>query len=137
MTYDLTQVVEKCKLDQLDAVRLGMRVYDGIGDEIGEVTFIYLGTALPEESEWGQCSARTLPLAKACSNPSIEMLSHLFGAQEMSLDVLEYLRRHGFIRIKSNDLFAMDHFATTEQILSVKEDKVLLDVCFADIIIPG
>lgn len=135
MNYESTPIREHQILEPqpprlLDEVRSGMSVYDSTGERIGEVSYVYLGAASEKELERGEGPARDLAIDDAGNNSFVEMLVGAFSAEEIPAEMVERMRRHGFVRIDSNGLFASDRFATAEQVATVTKDQVHLNATY-------
>lgn len=130
MNYISKPVVEEQEFRALDQVRSGMNVYDSTGERIGEVSFVYLGANTEEAQERGEGPARDIPLDDEDANTFVDMLANAFNDEEIPSEMVERLRQEGYIRIDSSGLFASDRFATAEQIVSVDEDQVHLNVAY-------
>lgn len=128
MNYKSTPIVESGESSVLDRIHSGMAVYDRQNEHIGKVAFVYLGTASSKERERGEGPARDSGSLEAGDDSFVEVLANVFNPEEIPGEVAEKLRQHGYIRIDSNGLFAYDRFAATEQILSVANDEVHLNV---------
>lgn len=132
MNHEITPVVERQKLRPLDQVRSGMSVYDSTGQRIGEVSYVYLGATMEQETERGTGPARDLAIEQDNNNSFVEALSEAFYTEEMPEEMLARLRQHGFVRIDTSGLFADDRFVSAEQIASVEDGKVRLSVNYED-----
>lgn len=130
MNREFTPVVEEHEPSLLDQVQVNMTVYDSGGADIGKVAFVSLGAAPENELEQGKGSERDLPPAQPGENSFVELLANALATDEVPTVVIERLRRHGFIRIDSNGLFASDRFARAEQIAAVAGEAVHLNVAY-------
>ncbi|MFN8441881.1 MAG: hypothetical protein U0175_13965 [Caldilineaceae bacterium] len=130
MNYKSTPVVEEQDFRALDQVRSGMNVFDRTGERIGEVSFVYLGANTEQEQERGEGPARDIPLDDGDDNSFVDMLADAFNDEEIPGEMVERLRQEGYIRIDSSGLFASDRFAMAEQIASVDEEEVHLNVAY-------
>jgi sporulation protein YlmC with PRC-barrel domain len=130
MNYKSTPIVEEQEYRALDQARSGMNVYDSTGERIGEVSFVYLGATTEEAQERGEGPARDIPMDNADSNSFVDMVADAFNNEEIPSEMVERLRQEGYIRIDSSGLFAQDRFAMAEQIASVDEDAVRLNVAY-------
>ena len=128
MNYESTPIVEKNDQGILNLVHTDMAVYDRKNQHIGEVTFVYLGAASPKELELGEGPARDSGQPEVSDNSFVEAVATAFNPEEVPSEVAEKLRRHGYIRIDSNRFLASDRFAAAEQISSVANNEVHLNV---------
>lgn len=130
MNHEFKPVVEAEEIRTIDQVRTGMSVYDSTGQHIGEVSYVYLGTSTQEDLERGTGPARDVALENDDDNSFVEMLANAFTTDQIPEEMLARLRQHGYMRIDSNGIFASDRFATAEQLSSVSESEVHLNVAY-------
>ncbi len=116
--------------DILNTIREGMDVYDNEGDRIGQVDFVYFGAATDVQQNLG-----TGPAAPAAADDVqmrddslIDAFAEVFDPGEVPEELREKLMQSGYIRLDAEGLFAADRFITPEQIASVREKDVQLNV---------
>jgi len=144
MHHESTSVVKDYTPSRLDQVRSGMSVYDSTNEYIGDVSFVYLGSASQNELDRGEgpASEGTVDgqldrnLNGLPDNSFVDLLADAFNTEEMPTELVERLRSNGFVRINSNGVFASDRFATADQIASVTEDEVHLTVTDEELATP-
>jgi hypothetical protein len=118
----------------LNQVHEGMRVYDREGEEIGNVRRVFLGAVSDEMHERGKGPA-TAPDPEMRDDSLIDNLAEAFSADDPLPEALRgRLLRQGFIRIDTEGLFASDRYATPDQIESVSDDTVRLNLMKDDLI---
>lgn len=112
----------------LDQVHEGMHVHDSHGDDIGTVRKLFLGVVSDEMHERGKGPA-TAPDPEMRDDSLIDNLAKAFSADDPLPEALRgQLLRQGFIRIDTAGLFESDRFATPDQIESVSDDTVRLNL---------
>jgi hypothetical protein len=111
----------------LAQTRAGMVVYDSTDQRVGTVRQVHLGDASQEERDRGQAPA-TSGREGQQEGGIIENLAELFVPGEaLPAAFRERLVREGYIQIDSPS-FAADRFATPDQIATVGEDRIVLNV---------
>ncbi len=104
-----------------------MVVYDSTDQRVGTVRQVHLGDASQEERDRGQAPA-TSGREGQQEGGIIENLAELFVPGEaLPAAFRERLVREGYIQIDSPS-FAADRFATPDQIATVGEDRIVLNV---------
>lgn len=112
----------------LNQVHEEMRVYDSNGDEIGKVRKVFLGAVSDEAHQRGGGPA-TAPDPEMRDDSLFDNLAEAFSADDPLPEALRgQLLRQGFIRIDTAGLFASDRYATPDQIESVSDDTVRLNL---------
>ena len=118
----------------LNEVHEGMRVIDRDGEEIGTVRRVFLGAVSDEMHERGKGPA-TAPDPEIRDDSLFDNLAEAFSADDPLPEALRgQLLRQGFIRIDSAGLFASDRYATPDQIETVSDDIVRLNLAKDDLI---
>jgi len=113
----------------LKQIREDMDVYDRDGEKIGEVEDVFLGSVGEEADDFGQGPATANAPVDPPANSWLEDFAEAFtGQDEMPETLRARLLRSGFIRIDGSGFFASDYYATPEQIASVADDRVQLNV---------
>jgi hypothetical protein len=120
--------------NRINQVHSGMTVYDVTGDDIGEVSFVYLGATTAAEREFGGGVAAVSLDREPEEKGLLGSLVDAFDPQDVPEEMAKRLRYSGYIRINSNGLFTSDRYATAEQISSVAENEVHLNVAFEDLL---
>lgn len=131
-----TLVNEHEETNILNRIHKGMNVIDSTGDDIGEVAFVYLGAATPYERERGVGAVTANPAYEPGDNSFVQMLADAFDATDIPDELVERLRQSGFLRIDRHGLFAVDRFATADQVASVADNEVHLSVTDSELIKP-
>jgi len=112
----------------LTQVYEGMTVCDQAGDKIGTVEYVYLGELTEADEAYGFVGS-TAPAFGSSEGSLIEELARDVILTEQVPDTLrDWLLHQGFIRINSTGFFAVDRYATPEQIASISNDHVMLRV---------
>lgn len=117
----------------LTQVHEGMTVYDRDNNKVGTVESIYLG-ALSGTEEWSGTGPATEDTMETYDEPGV-MEDFAFGggvdprdSAEGSETLRNRLQRHGYVRMESTGLLASDRYILPEQIASVAEDRLNLQV---------
>jgi len=119
-------------------VREGMAVYDRDQEKVGKVDFVYLGEVSEQEANMGRGP-------QAVTDTELPGVDHFpvdfaFGGTTGISDPTENetlkarLKREGFVRVDGAGLFSHEHYVLSEQIASVSEDKVYLNVSRDDLL---
>ena len=112
----------------LNEVKEGMRVYDRDDNDIGTVRQVFLGAVSNTTHERGKGPA-TAPDPEMRDESLFDNLAEAFSADDPLPEALRgRLLREGFICIDAAGLFASDRFATSDQIESVSDDAVRLNL---------
>ena len=112
----------------LNEVKEGMHVYDRDDHEIGTVRQVFLSAVSHTTHERGKGPA-TAPDPEMRDESLFDNLAEAFSADDPLPEALRgRLLREGFIRIDAAGLFASDRFATSDQIESVSDDAVRLNL---------
>jgi hypothetical protein len=109
----------------LEAVQHGMRVYDSSGEEIGTVDYVQFGD---EDPSTEKVESATVSPAVQRDETILDAVQHMFRVDEIPDALQARLLRFGFVRIDAKGLFAADRYITPDQIASVADDKVALNV---------
>jgi hypothetical protein len=116
-------------------IREDMDVFDRDGEKIGEVEDIYFGSVGEAADDFGQGPASTNAPRDPLEGSWLDNLAEAFaGEDDMPETLRDRLLRSGFIRIDGSGLFASDYYAMPEQIASVADDRVQLNVKRDDLI---
>ena len=127
----MAQQISKSGLNSpiLEQVREKMAVYDLGGEKIGTVADVYLGSVSDMADTRGEGSAVAYEPDIPGKGSLAADIAGVFSSDDELPDVLRSrLLRHGFIRIDSAGLFAVDCYAMPDQIASVSGDRIDLNV---------
>jgi len=116
----------------LSKVEEGMKVYDNEGSEVGKVELVHFA----EASEMSGAGAATAP-SRPAESGLMDILSKVFGSDDLPEELRERLLMHGFIKMDSARLFGADRYIMTDQISSVEEDGVHLKVADSEALLKG
>jgi hypothetical protein len=117
-------------------VREGMSVYDYEGDHIGSVRTIYLGASPVEAGDY-EMPAPTTSDVPDRNESFIENVAEAFADYDQIPEELrERLLHDGYLRIDRGGLFSTDGFVLPEQIASITQDKVHLNIDKDGVIAP-
>ena len=111
----------------LNEVHEGMPVCDNTGQEIGNVRTVFLGAVSEETNDRGGGPA-TAPDSGPGNETLLDYLAEAFADEPLPEVLRDRLLRHGFIRIDTRGLFSSDRFALPDQIESVSEECVRLNL---------
>ncbi len=111
--------------NSLRNVQSGMKVFDSNHDEIGKVEFVQFGDDDPETPEM---EARSVSDFGDGENTLVDAVARAFRTDSLPDELRQRLLHQGFVRIDSNGLFAADRYITPQQIASVADDELMLNV---------
>jgi hypothetical protein len=106
-------------------IQSGMKVFDSNHDEIGKVEFVQFGDDDPETPEM---EARSISDFGDGENTLVDAVSRAFRTDSVPDELRLRLMHQGFVRIDSKGLFASDRYITPQQIDSVADDELRLNV---------
>lgn len=106
----------------------GMKVYDGAGDKVGTVEYVYPGDLTQAADEYDQGDEPSSILRGHETSLIEEFARDVALGKRVPNPCREQLLRYGFLRINSTGLFAADRYATPDQIAGVSDDQVTLRV---------
>ena len=115
----------------LTGVREGMNVLDRSGVKIGSVEWVKLTDEDPETSSVEQLSPDT---TNAHNDTLVDNILDAFRVDEVPDEIREQLLRKGFIRVDADGIFASDRYVLPEQVTSVVDKDVVLNVEKSDLI---
>ena len=116
----------------LNLVVAGMDVYDRNDRRVGKVRDVFFGSG-DDAADFN--SPTPAPDADATSQNPFGELAEVFTDRDETPGVLRArLLRQGYVQIDSAGLFADDRFATPDQIASVGNDRVTLNVIADELI---
>lgn len=113
----------------LSRIRKNMDVFDVNGDKVGHVEDMYFGADADDPKAYG-AGAATTGTPRAVNDGGIvgDIARAAFGHDDFPETLRNRLLNEGFIRIEPGTLFGSDMFATPEQIVSVSEDGIHLNI---------
>jgi hypothetical protein len=109
-----------------------MRVIDASGDEIGTVESVYVSDEDPSTPEAETVTPGASPVQDRSA--LAKFITDAFTTDEIPEVLQNRLRREGFVRLDASGLFAADRYILPEQIGSVSNDGVTLNVPRAELI---
>jgi hypothetical protein len=109
----------------LKFVEEGMKVFDRERHEIGKVEYVQFGDDDPETVEVEAAAPNTLDRP---DRTLVYDLALAFTDDDLPEELRQKLLEQGFIRIDANGLFAADRYVTPEQIDSVSDEGLMLNV---------
>lgn len=114
----------------LNTIHEGMTVYDSTGDRIGTVDFVHFGAASDTQQDLGTGAAAPGPAdsVQMRDDSLIDAFAEVFAPGEVPDELREKLMQSGYIRLDADGLFAADRFITPDQIASVRENDIELNV---------
>ncbi|MFN7024485.1 MAG: hypothetical protein ACK4QP_08165 [Pseudorhizobium sp.] len=108
----------------LNKIRKGMTVCDPNGTRIGTVEFVRLSDEDPSDPGAQSVTPSTLEPGHSL----LDFVADSLRTDEVPEPLRARLQRHGFIRVDAAGLFAADRYVMPDQIASVAEDQVMLNV---------
>jgi hypothetical protein len=106
----------------------GMEVFDSNGDKVGTVDDLYFGADSDDMARHG-AGAATAPDPSMRSETLVEDIADaLFGNDNLPEEMRQRLLNNGFIRVDGSGFLASDLYVLPEQIASVDDDDVHLNV---------
>lgn len=117
----------------LTMVEENMPVIDREGDEVGQVGWVQFGEVSSTEDEMGTGPATASGMDEGRRLPGentwVEALDRgLSGDEGVTESVEGRLMRHGYLKVKGTGLFSGDLFVLPEQISSVHDGQVHLNI---------
>jgi hypothetical protein len=109
----------------LPKVREGMKVFDRLHDEIGTVDRVQMSDDDPATEAVESATPGNL---RQRDDSLIDNIAEVFAPDDLPEEVRERLFQQGFVRIDSSGLFAADRYVTPDQIMSVSDDALTLNV---------
>ena len=109
----------------LEEIREGMKVTDSTGERIGTVEWVHFSDEDPTTPE----AEVATPGRTGGSDPSvIDVITNAFRVDDVPEELRERLLRRGFVRIDASGIFAADRYVLPEQIDTVGDDEIVLNV---------
>jgi hypothetical protein len=109
----------------LAQVHEGMKVFDRQHHEIGKVERVQMSDDNPATPE---VEAATPGNLRERDNSLIDNIADVFAPDELPEDVRARLMQQGFLKLDTRGLFAADRYILPDQIISVSDDEVMLNV---------
>ncbi len=116
----------------LGQIHNGMKVYDQAHDEVGMVDYVQFGDEDPLKPGGETITTHSAPLAPEDS--LVNSIAKVFGPDEIPVVFRDRLLRFGFIRVDARGLFNTDRYILSDQIESVSEDNVMLNISKSELI---
>lgn len=105
-------------------VEQGMRVFDRERHEIGKVEWVQFGDDDPETPEVEASG----PSDRRDDDTLLDVIAKAFSTDDLPEEVRARLLHQGLVRIDADGLFAADRYVMPEQIDSVSDDGLMLNV---------
>ena len=110
----------------LKHVEEGMKVFDRDRHEIGKVEYVQFGDDDPSTPEVEAAAPNRLETRR---DTLLDNIAQAFTADDdLPEEIRAKLLQQGFVRIDAAGIFAADRYVTPEQIASVSNDGLLLNV---------
>ena len=110
----------------LKFVEEGMKVFDRERHEIGKVEYVQFGDDDPATTEVEAAAPNTLDRR---DRTLIDDMAMAFTAgDDLPEELRQKLLQQGFVRIDANGIFAADRYVTPQQIASVSDGGLMLNV---------
>lgn len=110
------------------SVRDGMHVHDVNDKHIGHVEFVYFGAANDDAVEASDGMNTPVDMGLRDHNSLVDLAARAFAGDGLPEVLRNRLLHNGFIRVEGEGLFSSDRYVTPEQIASISDDKVHLNV---------
>jgi hypothetical protein len=118
--------------EQFSKIREGMKVYDNEDNEVGTVDFVRFGEATDEALDRGRGPAQTSDELLGEEEDILEDFAFGGAGTPEEIKESELIRarmlRSGYIRINASGLFASDRYVLPENIASIGEDVIRLNI---------
>ena len=105
-------------------IRDGMDVYDRDQHKIGTVEWVKFGDDDPSTPEVEAVTSSEPPRRDSL----IDNLAEAFAPDQIPEPLRQKLLQQGFVRLDTSGLFASDRYILPDQILSVSDNRVTLNV---------
>lgn len=109
----------------LEDVREGMKVVDSSGERIGTVEWVHFSDEDPETPE---AEVATPGGGEETERSMLDVITNSFQVDSVPEELRQRLLRRGFVRIDAAGIFAADRYVLPEQIDSVGNDGITLNV---------
>jgi hypothetical protein len=116
----------------LENIKTGMRVLDQADNEIGTVDYVKFSDEDPRHP--GAETASVNPIQRDSRDSLVTNVLDVFSSDDVPDELRDRLLREGFVRVESNGLFHADRYILPNQIQSVNDDEVRLNVMKAALI---
>jgi hypothetical protein len=117
----------------LAQVHEGMKVFDRQHHEIGKVERVQMSDDDPRTPE---VEAATPGNLRQRDSSLIDNIADVFSPDRLPHDVQSRLMQQGFLRLDTKGLFAADRYILPDQIISVSNDEVMLNVSKDELLKP-
>jgi hypothetical protein len=105
-------------------VEQGMRVFDREHHAIGKVEWVQFGDDDPDTPEVEASG----PFGRRDGETLLDALTRAFRSDDVPEELMHRLAHQGFVRVDADGLFAPDRYVMPEQIDSVSDDGLTLNV---------
>jgi hypothetical protein len=109
-------------------VREGMAVYDSADKKVGTVKAVHMGDGNTVTEGIGTAPATAGELTNRDDTLVGNLGRAIGGGNELPEGARDRLLRVGYIAINAAGIFTGDRYATTEQVATVADDRVILNV---------
>ena len=106
-------------------VEEGMKVYDRERHEIGTVDYVRFGEDDPTTPE---IEAASLSAEPETEHSLLDDVARAFVGDELPDEIRQRLLQQGFVRLDAAGLFSADRYIAADQIASVSEEGLTLNV---------
>jgi hypothetical protein len=110
----------------------GMVVYDQEQNEIGTVDYVQFGDEDPLQP--GVETATVNPAQRDTRDSLLENIIDVFRPDDIPEVLRDRLLRYGFVRVDAPGLFNADRYISPDQIQSVTENRVMLNVSKSELV---
>lgn len=114
----------------LNSIHEDMIVYDINEERIGLVDFVHFGAASEVDQNLGRGAASPGPAdsSQMRDDTFVDMIADAFDGQDVPRELRRKLLQEGYVRMDADGLFAADRFIVPDQIDSVREHDLHLNV---------
>lgn len=106
-------------------VEEGMKVYDRERHEIGTVDYVRFGEDDPSTPD---IEAASLSAEPETEHSLLDDVARAFVGDELPDEIRQRLLQQGFVRLDAAGLFSADRYIAADQIASVSEEGLTLNV---------
>lgn len=114
----------------LRTIHEGMIVHDNTGERIGAVEFVHFGVASETQQDQGlgPASPGHADSMEMGEDSLVGRIADAFDDTDIPNELRRKLLQEGYVRMNADGLFAADRFITPDQIDSVREHDLELNV---------
>lgn len=114
----------------LNTIHEGMVVYDSADNRIGEVDFVHFGAAsgVDQQLGTGAASPGRTDSPQVSDDGLVDMIADAFDGKDVPHELRRKLLQEGYVRLNADGFFAADRFIMPDQIDSVREHDLHLNV---------